>query len=449
MKRFGRASKGTLLGAAPLLALLFIFLVAHPAKAQTLEGRAVLPAETFAEGPESGAEIGESEVNGVELPLEGQPVQGFSAVLDAGGGEYLAMPDNGYGEKGNSADFLLRAHRIAPDFKTAQGGSGNIEVLDFITLGDPDGLVPFDIANEDTEERLLTGADFDPESVRMDANGDFWFGEEFGPFLLHTDEAGRLLEAPIPLPGVASPENPTIESEDEANLPTSKGFEGMAVSDDSNTLYPMLEGAVEGEDPSLRSIYEFDVAAGEYTGEAWNYRIEEPENAIGDLTQLGGGRFLVIERDDEEGEAAAFKKIYAVDFEQTDDEGFLVKEEVADLLGIEDPDGLSLPGREGDIGIGETFAFPFQTIESVLPLGDGRMLVLNDNNFPFSLGRNPETPDDNEAIIIRSEALAELQTIPTTGGPPPAILAGAVVFAAGAAGLAAAMRTMRKKGVRT
>lgn len=430
-----RIFHGLLLRAALIFAVSLLF-ATTPADAQTsrttLEGRAVLPAETFAGGPPSGAEIGEVEVNGVPLPTDRQPVQGFSSVLDAGDGSYLVMPDNGFGEKGNSSDFLLRMYRIVPDFETARGGSGVVAVGGFIELRDPDGLVPFEITNEDS--RLLTGADFDIESVRADANGDLWFGDEFGPFLLHTDATGRLLEAPIPLPGVASPENPAPEGE--ANLPTSRGFEGMAVSDDANTLYPMLEGSVEGEDPSLRTIFEFDAAAGEYTGETWKYPVEEAGNAIGDFTPLGGSRFLVIERDNEEGEAAAFKKIYAVDFAETAEDGSLEKEEVADLLDIEDPDGISLPAREGDLGVGEEFAFPFQTIESVLPLGEGRMLVLNDNNFPFSLGRNPERPDGNETIIVRSDALAEIQTMPTTGGPSPSILAGAIAFAAGMLGLA-------------
>ena len=33
------------------------------------------------------------------------------------------MPDNGFGNKANSADFLIRAYYITPDFKTASGGS--------------------------------------------------------------------------------------------------------------------------------------------------------------------------------------------------------------------------------------------------------------------------------------------------------------------------------------
>jgi hypothetical protein len=53
------------------------------------------------------------------------------------------MPDNGYGAKGNSADVLLRLYRIRPDFKTATGGSGAVEVLSHIQLRDPDGKIPF------------------------------------------------------------------------------------------------------------------------------------------------------------------------------------------------------------------------------------------------------------------------------------------------------------------
>ena len=41
--------------------------------------------------------------------------------------------------------------------------------------------------------RLLTGADFDVESIARMDDGTFWVGEEFGPYLLHFDEQGALL----------------------------------------------------------------------------------------------------------------------------------------------------------------------------------------------------------------------------------------------------------------
>ena len=61
-----------------------------------------------------------------------------------------------------------------------------------------------------------------------------------------------------------------------------------------------------------------------------------------------------------------------------DDEGFLVKHEVADLLNISDPNHLGGPGA--------IFRFPFQTIEAVIPLDRHRLGVLNDNNYPVQRG---------------------------------------------------------------
>ena len=105
----------------------------------------------------------------------------------------------------------------------------------------------------------------------------------------------------------------------------------------------------------------------------------------------------MIERDNFEGAAAGFKKIYLVDFNKVDGAGFLVKTEVADLLNLRDPNNL------GGSGTG-VFRFPFQTIESVIPLSNVHLGVVNDNNYPFSAGRVPGTPDNNEFIIINSSA---------------------------------------------
>lgn len=370
-----------------------------------LEGRAVLPAQTYAPGPVSGTALGPGPINGVSLPFPSQPVQGVSGVLDAGNGTFLVLLDNGYGAKANSADFLLRLYYVRPDFETAQSGSGTVEVGAYIQLRDPNHRIPFAIVNQQTSDRLLTGADFDPESVRQAKNGDLWIGDEFGPYLLHFDATGVLLEAPIALSGVDSPDNPTLGGR-APTLRGSQGFEGLAITPDGKTLYPALEGAlITDPDQSRRFIYEFDVRSGTYTGTRYAYRIEVPGNAITDLTALDRHRLLVIERDGGQGAAAQFKRTFVVDLRRVDADGFLIKQDVLDLLQIRDPNGISLPARPGDIRLGDPFAFPFVTIESVLPLDGNRLLVINDNNFPFSLGRNPTRPDDTEFIIVRTDAL--------------------------------------------
>jgi hypothetical protein len=367
-----------------------------------LEGRAILPAATFAPGPPSGAFIGAGPFNGVTVPFASQPVQGFSAILPAEPGSYWAMPDNGYGSKANSPDFLLRVYHVTPDFETAKGGSGTVTVGSFIQLRDPDHKVPFPLTRAD---RLLTGSDFDPESMREAKDGTLWFGEEFGPFLLHTDAAGKLLEAPIPLPGVQAPENPFLVGP--PNLPSSGGFEGMAMSPDGKTLYPMLEKAVTGDDPSLRRVYQFDIASRSYVGGAprWWYRVDPGSVSVADLTQLDANRLVAIERDGGQGVTAHIKRIYTVDLRRLDPDGTLHKTLAVDLMDIADPAGISLPGRPGDIGLGTTFTFPYVTTESVLPLDAERLLIVNDNNFPFSDGRNASLPDYNDFIVVRTGSL--------------------------------------------
>lgn len=53
------------------------------------------------------------------------------------------MPDNGYGSKANSGDFILRVDRAEVDYETARGGSGDVEVLGSVRLRDPDEKIPF------------------------------------------------------------------------------------------------------------------------------------------------------------------------------------------------------------------------------------------------------------------------------------------------------------------
>ena len=371
----------------------------------TLLGRAILPADEYQPGPPSGAFI--TGDNGVTPPFPGQPIPGFSAILRAGHGRFWGMPDNGYGSKDNSRDFLLRVYLIRPDFETAKGGSGAVDVLGFIQLRDPDARITFPLLRSD---RLLTGADLDIESLRIAKDGTLWFGDEFGPFLLHTDATGKVLEAPIPLPGVQSPQNPFLPEPDAWTIRASRGFEGTALSVDGKRLYPVLEGALRNDpDPRRRIVNEFDLRSETYTGRTWHYRVdaEFPDAVIGDFTALDRHRFVLIERDDAQGAEARQKKVYLVDLRRVGADGYLDKRLIVDLLRIRDRNGISLPPRPGEFGVGDPFSFPLQSVESVEVLGGTRLLIASDNNYPFSDGRwiARDRPDDTELIVVRAPAL--------------------------------------------
>lgn len=171
----------------------------------------------------------------------------------------------------------------------------------------------------------------------------------------------------------------------------------MAITPNGRYLYPMLEGSLTTDPDQQRLIIsQFDRKRRAYTSQRWFYRLDAPTGsgqAIGDLTAVNDKVFLVIERDGGQGPTAQFKKILLVNLDRADAAGFLVKHEVADLLNLRDPDNL------GGTGAG-TFAFPFTTIESVIPLSPTTIGVLNDNNYPFSSGRTPGHPDNNEFIVI-------------------------------------------------
>jgi len=375
----------------------------------SLEGRAVFPASTLAPGPVSGTFLSPGVVNGITIPFPSQPVQGFSAIV-AGRepGEFLAMADNGYGTKANSKDFLIRAYYIRPDFKTAGGGSGAVFVGDFIQFSDPDNLAGFPIVNDGTPERLLTGGDIDPESLRRDHNGDLWVGDEFGPFILHFDATGKLLEAPFQLDGVRSPANPFLAGQP-ATHPNSRGFEGMAISRDGAFLYAALEGAIIADtDQSRRYIYEFSTQDKGYTGRIWQFKTENAKHMIADMWALDENRLVVIERDGGLGVTAVFRSVYLVDLRSVGADGFLRKSVAVDLTRIADPDLVSLPAiHDGDLGLGNPFWVMSESVEAIYAIDGERLLIGCDNNLP-NTGRNPGRADDNEFIVIRVPGLKSL-----------------------------------------
>jgi hypothetical protein len=372
-----------------------------------LIGRAVLPVETYAPGPPSGSGLvpaGQTEtvINGIHFPTPSQPVEGFSAIV-AGRqpGEYLMMPDNGFGGKANSRDFLSRAYFVTPDFKTANGGTGDVAVGDYIQFADPDGLIGFPIVREGTADRWLTGGDIDPESAQRDHRGDLWVGDEFGPWILHFDSAGRLLEEPIELPdGLISPNNPHLA--DAATVANSRGIEAMAIAPNGKELVVVLEGAVIGDDPLTRRIYEYETSSGEFTRLA-DYRTDVAGRFIADAQALDGQRLAVIERDGGRGPTATARPVYTVNLDAAG--GTTTKSLIVELAAVPDPDQVSLPPlHEGDIGLGDPFQVTCESIEALYVISHAELLLGCDNNFP-NTGRNPALADDSEFIVVKAPGL--------------------------------------------
>jgi len=208
-----------------LVILTAIILMAAQGWIQELAGIAVLPARSFTDGPSSGQSI--QPAIGIHPPfVNQQPVQGLSALLYREG-RWLSITDNGFGSQKNSSDYKLRVIELEPDFRSQTRGTGQLSVTTLFTVCDPLRQIRFPVvadrkfypgsdipfATEIRQRRCLTEADLDIESFQRTADGSYWFGDEFGPFLLHTDGHGIVLEPPVPIPRVMAPENPFLANE--------------------------------------------------------------------------------------------------------------------------------------------------------------------------------------------------------------------------------------------
>jgi hypothetical protein len=228
------------------------------------------------------------------------------------------------------------------------------------------------------------------------ADGSFWIGDEFGPFLLHVASDGRVLEPPFEIPTMRSPDHPHALAPDvgalgSARVRRSRGFEGLAQVGDR--LYAVLE-AGSGADADAALIHEFDVTSRAFTGQSWRLPLTSAEHALTEfvaLAPLGAAcmsRFLAVERDGGHGVAAKHKRVLEVQLAG----GALSSHVVADLLDIANPRRLGAqPAR---------FTFPFITTEAVWPTSRTELVLANDNNFPAGGGRPGYEHDPTEFIQL-------------------------------------------------
>lgn len=360
---------------------------------------------------------------GIALPFIGQPLQGLSgfAMERAADGSIWALTDNGFGSKANSPDALLFFHRIAPDFE-----AGSVAVRETVFLRDPDFRVPFRIAYEGTEARYLTGADFDLESIQV-VGDSVWIGEEFGPYLIEAGLDGVVRGVhPTMVDGqvMKSVDHPTISGLSVAGkdwtVPRSGGYEGMALQPGTGMLWAMLEKPVLGADGQTEGAFlrvmEFDPTARSWTGAMVKFRLAEGATAIGDFNFIDETRALVIERDNGEGDPslkcqgdpapdcfplpAMLKRVVLVDMADVDPEGFVRRIGHIDLMAIADSDGVARLETDAARDLAGVFTFPFFTIEDVMLVDDRHILVANDNNLPFSSGRELDAAAANEVILL-------------------------------------------------
>jgi len=167
----------------------------------------------------------------------------------------------------------------------------------------------------------------DTEGLVRTTAGEFWIAEEYSPSLLHVDSTGKVLKRYVPeglkLDGTDYPVAavlPAIYTKRKVN----RGFEGLALSRDQQTLYAVLQSPLLnpdkkiGEESRNTRLIVFDIPSEKVIAE-YAYRFEVAKDfdpnpkTTPDEMKLSGVAFinpttlLVLERTD------AVAKLYSVD----------------------------------------------------------------------------------------------------------------------------------------
>ncbi|HEX5162550.1 MAG TPA: esterase-like activity of phytase family protein [Steroidobacteraceae bacterium] len=356
-----------------------------------------MPAGAFRGGPSSGQFDNEGR-RAAAPRFDSQPVQGVGSIKPGSiPGAWWALSDNGFGRKWNSSDYRLCVYLFEVRPRTQAGPDSRTALQAVIELSDPARHFPWRLTDESTDERFLTGADADPESLVTMADESFWIGDEFGPWLLHFSVDGELLAPPVELPDHArSVDHPLVlAGADSAKISRSRGFEAMDLAGDGRTLVTILEGVVSGDPPRQLRVQRYDTTAGKWLPFTLIYELDADTTSVSDMSRIEGNRFVVIERDDLEGDAAKAKRVYSIDLDKAVPGKPLAKKLVIDLLTIGNAHGLAQTGAAGT-----PFRFPFHTPEAIQVLDRKHVVVVNDNNYPDTGGRGPAVTDATEWLWL-------------------------------------------------
>ena len=151
--------------------------------------------------------------------------------------------------------------------------------------------------------------DYDLEGIAQASNGDFWLASEGNGkakpnLLIRANAKGEVLEE-IELPANVAAQQ------------TSNGFEGVAVAGEgaSSRVYVAFQREWKNDPAGKVRIGVFNPNSSEWG--FYHYPLDPAVESgwvgLSELTSIGNGQFLVIERDNQQGPAAEVKRLYRID----------------------------------------------------------------------------------------------------------------------------------------
>lgn len=288
-------------------------------------------------------------------------------------------------------------------------------------------LNPQTIATKDTGLDL-SGAvlpdnadNLDLEGIVRLSDGTFWVGEEMGPSIAELSADGRILRRFVPADQGADyrtseaeivPVLPAILSKRQGN----RGIESLAISPDEAFLYFIVQNPLANPDAKAYAdakntrLFKFDRKAGKLVGE-WVYQLDDPmsfaldpsskqnDPRISELTALGPDRLLVLERTEKT------TKLHEISLDGATNILGTKWDEAATSLSLEQENdavklGIAPVRKTLRFDTARDFKDAPEKIEGVAFLGDGAMVLINDNDFGIR-------GDATRVLIVRGAVEAD------------------------------------------
>ena len=351
----------------------------NPVRAQnaptvTLIARAMLPADSYADGPPSGAALDapNKTINGIKWPFPSQPVSGFTGVtLGTYKTTWQFLSGYAFGSRAVSGDYQMRVNLLTIDWRTPGNGSCVASPGEWLTLTDTNNKISTLAGNN----RTLTGGNFLLYGLVRALDGSLWAGDVHNGTLLNFSADGKIQKT-ISLP----------------NMPDG-ALQGIGLTPDGQTF------VIASRANNAVSI-QLMQANGAPKGNPLSYSLDSPDDSVRGWVMVNATQALVIEQDNQQNEQAQIKRVYLVTLN-----GTVTKTLLADLLNISDPNNLGTDPvcnpTGNEYGVSNPFKFPFQEIDSVYPVNDQTLLIANNNLFPSGTGRIAGKPADTEIIQIQ------------------------------------------------
>jgi hypothetical protein len=266
------------------------------------------------------------------VAIEGSADGSAIATVPGSTDEIYGLSDRGPNVDGRTDDEkVLPVPDFQPRINEFELGDGTATVEKTIGLTGTDGAPLRGLVDPqantgetlvDINGKPLPTSDhgLDTEGLVALPDGTFWVSDEYGPFLVHFDAAGKELER-------MSPFNGSLPRELSLRTPN-QGMEGLTITPDGSTLVGIMQSALKtpGLEGSAKSVPFTRIvtvnlatkAIGEYL-----YPLANPQEtkvAVSEITALTNTTFLVDERD---GKLApgADKLVYVADISGATDVG--------------------------------------------------------------------------------------------------------------------------------